>query len=147
MTDWFGDQVSFRLGYTARRLLALAHGGLGRAEEATAALLADPGRLGDWPLDAGLDPLVADFDRSLGRGRAARGGLRGRADTLARLAEAEAASRARRRGGGPPLPAQGWTLVLLARAADRLGDAQRAAGCVPLGHRPGRRRGSTPATR
>ena len=39
-TDWFRDQVSFRLGYTARRLLALADGELGRAEEAVAALRA-----------------------------------------------------------------------------------------------------------
>src|SRR5262249_59600707 len=39
-TDWFRDQVSFRLGYTARRLLALADGELGRAEQAAAALRA-----------------------------------------------------------------------------------------------------------
>ena len=72
-TDWFCDQVSFRLGYTARRLLALATGGLGRAEEATAALLADRERLAGQPLDDGLDPLAADFDRALGEvGAAAR---------------------------------------------------------------------------
>ena len=49
-TDWFCDRVSFRLGYTARRLLALAIGGLGRTDEAAAALLADRERLADRPL-------------------------------------------------------------------------------------------------
>jgi hypothetical protein len=33
---------------------------------------------------------------------------------------------------GPPLPAHGWTLVLLARAAARLGDTRRAAECFAL---------------
>ena len=72
-TDWFCDQVSFRLGYTARRLLALAAGALGRAEEATAALLAERERLAGQPLDDGLDPLAADFDRALGEVALLRG--------------------------------------------------------------------------
>ena len=46
------------------------------------------------------------------------------AAAMSRLAEAEIEG-----GDGPPQPAHGWTLVLLARAAARLGDAQRAAEC------------------
>jgi tetratricopeptide (TPR) repeat protein len=131
-TDWFRDQVSFRLGYTARRLLALASGELGRADEAAAALLAGRQELGDWPLDAGLDPLAADFDRSLAELTLLRGEAADAASVLTRLADAEA--EARGEGGatdesGPPLPAHGWTLVLLGRAATRLGDARRAAEC------------------
>jgi len=129
-TDWFRDQVSFRLGYTARRLLALAGGELGRVEEGTAALRAAQDELCDWPLDAGLDPLIADFDRSLAELALLRDEPADAADTLARLAEQEAGTGAGgRSGGGPPRPAQGWTLVLLARAVSRLGDAKRAAGC------------------
>jgi hypothetical protein len=45
--------------------------------------------------------------------------------TLAQLAEAEARA-------SLPRPARGWTLVLLGRAADRLGDAARAADCFRL---------------
>jgi tetratricopeptide (TPR) repeat protein len=121
-TDWFRDRVSFRLGYTARRLLALASGELGRADEAAACLLADRERLGDVPLDAGLDPLAADFDRSLGQVALLGGDFAGALATLSALAAAEAEAET-------PLPARGWTLVLLGRAADRLGDARRAAGC------------------
>jgi len=121
-TGWFCDQVSFRLGYTARRLLALAAGGLGRTEEATAALLADRERLAGHPLDEGLDTLAADFDRALGQVALLRGDAAGAMAILAQLAEAEARA-------GLPLPARGWTLVLLGRAADRLGAAGRAAEC------------------
>src|SRR5690242_6573052 len=129
-TDWFRDQVSFRLGYTARRLLALADGELGRPAEGTAALRAARDELCDWPLDAGLDPLIADFDRSLAELALLRDEPADAADTLARLAEQEAGTgTAGGGGGGPPRPAQGWTLVLLARAAARLGDAERAAAC------------------
>jgi hypothetical protein len=127
-TGWFRDQVSFRLGYTARRLLALAAGELGRPEEATAALRAARDELCDWPLDAGLDPLVADFDRSLAELALLRDEPEDAAGLLARLAGQEAgAGGADGGGGGPPRPAQGWTLVLLARAATRVGDAPRAA--------------------
>jgi tetratricopeptide (TPR) repeat protein len=122
VTDWFRDRVSFRLGYTARRLLALASGGLGRTEEAAAALLADREQLGDWPLDGGLDPLVADFDRALGEVALLRGDLADALAKLDRLARAEALA-------DQPLPARGWTLVLLGRAADRLGESLRAAEC------------------
>jgi hypothetical protein len=129
-TDWFRDQVSFRLGYTARRLLALAGAGLGRAGEAAAALRAGRDELRDWPLDAGLDSLIADFDRSAAELALLRDEAADAADALARLAEQEAdAGAAGGGGGGPPRPARAWTLVLLARAADRLGDAERAAGC------------------
>ena len=124
-TDWFCDQVSFRLGYTARRLLALAAGGLGRAEEATAALLADRERLAGQPLDDGLDPLAADFDRALGEVALLRGDAADAMATLTQLADAEAEA-------SLPRPARGWTLVLLGRAADRLGDAGRAAECFRL---------------
>ena len=123
-TDWFRDQVSFRLGATARRLAALASGELGRAGEAEEALLAAQAELAGWPLDAGLDPLAADFDRSLAELALLRGEAATAADALARLAEAEGEGE-----GGPPLPAHGWTLVLLARAAGRLGDPRRAAEC------------------
>jgi tetratricopeptide (TPR) repeat protein len=124
-TDWFCDQVSFRLGYTARRLLALAVGGLGRAEEANAALLADRERLAGQPLDDGLDPLAADFDRALGEVALLRGNAADAMATLTQLADAEAEA-------SLPRPARGWTLVLLGRAADRLGDAGRAAECFRL---------------
>jgi tetratricopeptide (TPR) repeat protein len=126
VTDWFRDRVSFRLGYTARRLLALAHGRLGRVEEAITALLADQEQLGRWPLNPGLDPLTADIERSLGELALMQSEATGAATVLNRLANAEAAG-----GGatGPPLPARGWTLVLLGRAADRLGDTGRAAEC------------------
>jgi hypothetical protein len=124
-TDWFCDQVSFRLGYTARRLLALAAGGLGRTEEATAALLADRERLAGQRLDEGLDPLAADFDRALGEVALLRGDAADAMATLAQLAEAEARA-------SLPRPARGWTLVLLGRAADQLGEAGRAAACYEL---------------
>ena len=124
-TDWFCDQVSFRLGYTARRLLALAASELGRTEEATAALLADRERLAAQPLDEGLDPLAADFERALGEVALRRGDAAGAMATLARLAEAEARA-------SLPRPARGWTLVLLGRAADQLGEAGRAAECHGL---------------
>jgi tetratricopeptide (TPR) repeat protein len=153
-TDWFRDQVSFRLGYTARRLLALASSEVGRADEAAASLLAGREELSDWPLDAGLDPLAADFDRSLAEVALRRGDAAAAVAALARLAGAEAEAQVRLRaeaeagtgtearaapetsaktagqgGGGLPLPAHGWTLVLLGRAAARLGDTQRAAEC------------------
>src|SRR3984885_11203864 len=121
-TDWFCDQVSFRLGFTARRLLALATGGLGRIDEATAALLADRERLDSQPLDDGLDPLAADFDRALAEIALLRGDAASALATLARLAEAEARA-------GLPRPARGWTLVLLGRAADQRGEARRATEC------------------
>ena len=124
-TDWFRDRVSFRLGYTARRLRALASGELGRTEEAVTTLLADREHLADCPLDAGLDPLAADLDRSLGELALLRGEAAAAAAALPRLAGAETES-------GPPLPAHGWTLVLLARAAARLGDTRRAAECFTL---------------
>jgi tetratricopeptide (TPR) repeat protein len=139
-TDWFRDQVSFRLGYTARRLAAMARGELGQAGEAAGDLLAARAELAGWPLDAGLDSLAADFDRSLAELALMSGEAAGAADALVRLAEAETkggaggASRTGTGGGigagdGPPQPAHGWTLVLLARAAARLGDTQRAAQC------------------
>ena len=89
-TDWFRDQVSFRLGYTARRLLALASGELGQADEAAAALHVSREQLGDWPLQGGLDPLAADFDRSLAELALLQGEAADAASTLTRLAEAEA---------------------------------------------------------
>jgi hypothetical protein len=124
-TDWFCSQVSFRLGFTARRLLAQATGELGRTEEATAALLADRERLASQPLDEGLDPLSADFDRALGEVALLRGDAASAQATLARLAAAEAQA-------DLPLPARGGTLVLLGRAADWLGEAARAAECFGL---------------
>ncbi len=137
-TDWFRDQVSFRLAYTARRLLALASGELGRADEAAANLLASREELGGWPLDGGLDPLAADFDRSLAELALLRGEAADAASALTRLAEAEAEAMGEGgatgegvggAGTGPPLPAHGWTLILLGRAATRLGDIKRAAEC------------------
>jgi hypothetical protein len=125
-TDWFRDRVSFRLGYTARRLLAMASGALGRTDEAISALRAARAELSDRPLDAGIDPLTADFDRSLAELALLRGEAADATAALARLADAEAAGAG---AGGPPLPAHGWTLVLLGRAAARLGDARRAAAC------------------
>ena len=125
-TDWFRDQVSFRLGYTARRLVALASGELGQAGEAAAALRAGREELSGCPLDAGLDPLAADFDRSLGELALLRGDAEGAADALLRLAGAEAAALGE---SGPPLAACGWTLVLLGRAAARTGDPRRARDC------------------
>jgi tetratricopeptide (TPR) repeat protein len=127
-TDWFRDQVSFRLGYTARRLAAMARGELGRPGEATEGLLAARAELAGRPLDEGLDPLAADVDRSLAELALLRGEAAAAADALARLAEAEAEAGGGDRGG-PPRPAHGWTLVLLARAAARLGDTQRAMQC------------------
>ncbi len=127
-SDWFRDRVSFRLGYTARRLLALADGELGRIEEAAGALRAARDELCDWPLDAGLDSLTADFERSLAELALLRGEPADAADRLTRLADAEVGSGSAG-GDGPPAPAHGWTLVLLARAAARLGDARRAAEC------------------
>jgi tetratricopeptide (TPR) repeat protein len=123
-TDWFRDRVSFRLGYTARRLLALASGQLGRADDAAATLRADREHLADCPLDAGLDPLAADLDRALAELALIRGEAAAAAAALTRLAEAEAEAET-----GPPRPAHGWTLVLLGRAADLLGDGRRAAEC------------------
>jgi tetratricopeptide (TPR) repeat protein len=133
-TDWFRDQVSFRLGYTARRLAAMARGELGQAGEAADDLLAARAELAGWPLDAGLDSLAADLDRSLAELALMSGEAAAAADALARLAEAETkggAGGASRSGSGdgPPQPAHGWTLVLLARAAARLGDTQRAVEC------------------
>jgi tetratricopeptide (TPR) repeat protein len=123
-TDWFRDRVSFRLGYTARRLLALASGELGRADEAEATLRTDREHLADCPLDAGLDPLAADLDRALAELALLQGEAAGAVAALTRLADAEAEAEA-----GPPLPAHGWTLVLLGRAANLLGDGRRAAEC------------------
>jgi tetratricopeptide (TPR) repeat protein len=118
-TDWFRDRVSFRLGYTARRLLALACGELGQTDQAVTALQAGREQLTDLPLDAGLDPLAADFDRSLAELALLRGEAMAACEALARLADAEAAA-------GSRSPAHGWTLVLLGRAADRARDARRA---------------------
>ncbi len=131
-TDWFRDQVSFRLGYTARRLLALASGELGQADEAAAALLASREELGDWPLEGALDPLTADFDRSLAEVALLKGEAADAASTLTRLADAEAEAMGEGGAAGegrPLLPAHGWTLVLLGRAATKLGDTGRAAEC------------------
>ena len=131
-TDWFRDQVSFRLGYTARRLPALASGELGQADDAAAALLADREELGEWPLDTGVDPLAADFDRSLAELALLRGQAADAASVLGGLADAEAEAISEggaANRGGPPLPAHGWTLVLLGRAAAMLGDVKRAAAC------------------
>jgi tetratricopeptide (TPR) repeat protein len=121
-TGWFCDQVSFRLGYTARRMLALAAAGLGQTGEATAALLADRERLACLPLDEGLDSLTADFDRTLGEVALLAGDAPGAMTTLTQLARAEARA-------SLPLPGRGWTLVLLGRAADRVGQAGRGAEC------------------
>jgi hypothetical protein len=118
-TDWFRDRVSFRLGYTARRLLALARGELGHTDQAVTALQAGREQLTDLPLDAGLDPLAADFDRSLAELALLRGEAMVACEALARLADAEAEA-------GSRSPAHGWTLVLLGRAADRARDARRA---------------------
>ncbi len=122
VTDWFCDRVSFRQGYTARRLLALATGAIGRTDEAVAALLADRERLADLPVDPGLDPLIADFERALGRLALLRDETAAAAATLTRLADAEAEA-------STPLTGRGWTLVLLGQAASRLGDTDRAAEC------------------
>ncbi len=136
-TEWFRDRVSFRLAYTARRLRALAIGGIGRTDDAIAALLADRERLGGRPLEDGLDPLArqppedgldplaADFERSLAEMALLGGDAAAAMTTLARLAKAEAEADASR-------PAQGWTLVWLGRAADRLGETQRASECHRL---------------
>jgi hypothetical protein len=88
-TDWFRDQVSFRLGYTARRLAAMARGELGQAGEAADDLLAARAELAGWPLDSGLDSLAADFDRSLAELALMSGEAAAAADALVRLAEAE----------------------------------------------------------
>ena len=125
-TDWFRDRVSFRLGYTARRLLALASGELGRTEEAVTALLADREHLADCPLDAAWTRWPRTWIDPWASSRCC-----GEKPPEPRphypLADAEAEAKA-----GPPLPAHGWTLVLLARAAARLGDARRAAECFGL---------------
>ena len=126
-TDWFRDHVSFRLGYTARRLAAMARGELGQPGEATEGLLAARAELaaaagpGARPAGRGRRPVPRRARAAARRGRG-RGGRAG------------PAGRGRGRGGGgdrsgPPRPAHGWTLVLLARAAARLGDTQRAAQC------------------
>ena len=127
-TDWFCDQVSFRLGYTARRLLALATGALGRADDAMAALLADRERLGGQPLDQSLDPLAADFDRALGEAALLRGDAAGAVAILARLADAEAQA-------GLPRPARG----LDARPARPRGGPTRRRRAGRRVFRPGHR--------
>jgi tetratricopeptide (TPR) repeat protein len=92
------------------------------------ALLAAREQLADWPLDPGLDPLAADLDRTLGEIALLRGEAAVAAAGLTRLDAAETATEAGTETG-PPWPAHGWTLVLLGRAAGRLGDAGRAAEC------------------
>ena len=121
-TDWFRDRVSFRLGFTARRLLALACGELGQTDQAVTALQAGREQLTALPLDAGLDPLTADFDRSLAELALLRGEAMVACEALTRLADAEVAA-------GSRSPAHGWTLVLLGRAADRARDARQAGSC------------------
>ena len=147
-TDWFRDQVSFRLGYTARRLLALAGGELGRPEEATAALRAARDELCDWPLDAGLDPLIADFDRSLAELALLRDEPEDAAGLLARLAEQEAGTGAAGGGGGgPPQPAHGAGRSSCS-PGPRPGSATPSAPPAASGRSPGcPPQGSTPATR
>ena len=127
-TDWFRDQVLVpaRLhrpaaGRDGPRRARPARGGDRRAARR-------PGGTSRRPLDEGLDPLAADVDRSLAELALLRGEAAAAADALARLAEAEAEAGGGDRGG-PPRPAHGWTLVLLARAAARLGDTQRAEQC------------------
>jgi hypothetical protein len=122
VTDWFADRVSFRLGHTARRLIATARAMLGETAAAEAELLADLSRLDRLPLATGLDPLAADLRRSLGEVALLRGGFAEAAAVLGELADDETAAE-------HPVPARGWTLVFLARAADGLADRQRAGTC------------------
>ena len=121
-TDWFCAQVSFRLGYTARRLHALARAMHGETEQAAQDLIADRERVGALPVDPGVDPLACDLDRSLGEIALLGGDASGAVAILVRLADAEART-------GSAMPAHGWTLVRLGQAADRLGDLNRGEAC------------------
>lgn len=122
LTGWFAERVSFRLGYTARRLAATAMAVLGDAAAAEKELLADLSRLDRFPLLDGLDPLAADLRRSLGEVAMARGHFADAASVLRELADDEATA-------GHPAPARGWTLVLLARAEDGLNNRRQASAC------------------
>ena len=137
-TDWFRDQVSFRLGYTARRLLALASGELGRADEAAAALLASREELGDWPLEGALDPLAADFDRSLAELALLQGEAADAASTLTRLAEAEAEAMGEGGATGEGVRALDWLGACPARRCPRTaGPSSCSAGRRPGWATPG----------
>jgi hypothetical protein len=120
ITEWFCERVSFRLGFTARRLLWLAKAALGGVEQAADALREDADRLAGLPIDPKADPLAHDFERALGEVALLKGDAAGAASTLGRLADAEGRT-------ASPGPAQAWTLVLLGRAADALGDSRLGA--------------------
>jgi hypothetical protein len=119
-TEWFTERTSFRLGHTARRLLAVAAAAAGDTEAAASALAADATRLRELAL-APDDPLIADFERSAGEVYLMSGDAGQAVAVLGALASAESA--------GDPTPARGWTLVLLARAAAGAGDRELAERC------------------
>jgi hypothetical protein len=63
-TDWFRDQVSFRLGYTARRLAAMARGEAAAAADALTRARTLAERLGITVSNTlpGLDEASLDID-------------------------------------------------------------------------------------
>jgi len=122
ITTWFSERVSFRLGYAARRLLALARARLADIEQAEAALRSDRDGLVRLPIDAAADPLAHDFARAIGEVRLLAGDPSEAVRLLDQLATAEARF-------SSATPAHGWTLILLGRAADKLGDSRRGEEC------------------
>ena len=140
-TDWFRDQVSFRLGYTARRLAAMARGEIGQPGEAAEGLLAARAELaqaagrGARPAGRGRRPVPrrARAAARRGRGRGGRAGPAGRGRDRGRIwgrGRVRAAAARARLDPRPAGPGGG--------AAGRH-PARRAM--LPLGHRPRRRRG------
>ncbi len=121
LTDWFAEQISFRVGYTARRLVALAGAMLSTTPESPTDLRLSLDRLERFPLLDGLDPLAAELRRSLGEIDM----LHGRFGDAVVVLDALAADE----GSGRLTPPQGWTLVLLARAADGIGDRRLVREC------------------
>ncbi len=121
-SDWFAQNVSFRLGFDARRWYALAIAEQGGPESPLALLRHDRRRLiAAHPLPS-ADPLLLSYDRDIALRLLGAGQVEEAAALLREVHDREAPLEA-------GLPSRALTLQRLARCARLLGDAALAASC------------------